>query len=123
MSRAGSARVPRAGCGCGSAPAGGSRGAWCCPAATGSAGASRSLLLVADGLPGPDGLDPWCEAARAAAAVHPEPDALWQALSDIPVPEGDAAAAAPLLLWTGKASAACDPRDPAEALGRLLGTG
>ncbi|MFQ6755202.1 TagF domain-containing protein [Cereibacter sphaeroides] len=81
-----------------------------------------SLLLVADGLPGPEGFDPWCEAARAAAAVHPEPDALWQALSDIPVPEGDAAAAPPLLLWTGKASAACDPRNPAEALERLLGT-
>ncbi len=80
-----------------------------------------SLILLADQLPPPAGLDPWCDAAAGLdLAAIPGPDALWLALDDLTPPSGAGPDAA-LTLWTRAAPPGhCDPADPAGLLDRLL---
>ncbi|MDF3854716.1 type VI secretion system-associated protein TagF [Paracoccus sp. P2] len=81
-----------------------------------------ALFLLADSLPGPEALEPWCEAALQAAA-EPDPDALWQALAALPAPAGKAEAP-PLLLWQrGHPALAADPEAPGPALAALFSSG
>ncbi len=81
-----------------------------------------ALFLLADGLPGPEALEPWCEAALQAAAT-PDPEALWQALAALPAPTGNAEAP-PLLLWRrGDAALAADPQAPEPALAAIFSSG
>ncbi|KRW95731.1 type VI secretion system-associated protein TagF [Paracoccus sp. MKU1] len=78
-----------------------------------------ALFLLADSLPGPEALEPWCEAALQAAA-EPDPDALWQALAALLPPAGKAEAP-PLLLWQrGHPALAADPETPGPALAAIF---
>lgn len=105
-----------------------------------------SLVLIADRLPGPEGLEDWCDsAARAgseAISDGQEPDWLWDRLYRIaatairdrdgkavepPDERGlraatqTAPAKATLSLWTAsERPIPADPEQPAEALDRLL---
>lgn len=84
-----------------------------------------SLILIAPGLPAPEALDPWCDAALRSAAPAlagtAEPDALWTALEAIKVPEG-AVERPPLALWRwGGAVEVCGADEPRVALERVLG--
>ncbi len=80
-----------------------------------------SLILAGDGLPGPAALDPWCDAA-AALGNGLAPDALWQALDALPLPEGADGPPEALVVWTGGAApVAADPADPAQAIDAFLG--
>lgn len=78
-----------------------------------------SLILIGPSLPGPEALEPWCDAA-AALDTRIGPEALWAALETLPVPEG-AIAEEPFLLWArGTAPLPCDPTAPEPALDQLL---
>lgn len=80
------------------------------------------LFVLADQLPGPDALEPWCDAARAQAQAGVDPDVLWQALTALPCPQGTPAMQAPpLLLWRqGEAAMAADALAPGPVLARLF---
>jgi type VI secretion system protein ImpM len=84
-----------------------------------------SLVVIAPGLPLPEALDPWCDAALAAAGPsllgQAGPDDLWAALEALDVPE--VAAEGPgLALWRrGEEAEECAPDGPEEALGRVFG--
>lgn len=83
-----------------------------------------AAFLVADALPGPAGLDPWCDAALGlllrAQAEAVLPDALEEALADLAPPRGDAGGEA-MQLWSRALPAAgCDAAEPHEVLERLF---
>ncbi|WP_347265995.1 TagF domain-containing protein [Paracoccus sp. (in: a-proteobacteria)] len=79
-----------------------------------------ALFLLAEALPDPPGLEPWCDAALPLAAAG-TPEALWQALADLPAPAGDAGQDLPLLLWRrGGAALRADPDDPGPALAQIF---
>lgn len=78
------------------------------------------LFLLADTLPGPAALEPWCDAALAASA-EPEPDALWQALATLPLPAGDDGTEPPLQLWRrGGPALTADPATPGPQLAAIF---
>ncbi len=85
-----------------------------------------SLVLTGSALPGPAGLDPWCDAAAALPlAEFPDPDSLWDALNRIEVAPESGPDRLPdrpaLLLWRHAGTAeAADPETPGRALDRLL---
>lgn len=95
-----------------------------------------SLVLIGDMLPGPPGLDGWCDqAARAGARAMAEgrgADWLWQRLAEISVPDGDVAEehgrrpgpehpGSRCVLWTDSSRPApVDPAKPGAVLDRLL---
>lgn len=83
-----------------------------------------AAFLVADALPGPAGLDPWCDAALClllqAQAEDVLPDALEDALADLAPPRGQAAGGAMQLWSRGLPAAACDAAEPQEVLERLF---
>ena len=83
-----------------------------------------AAFLIADALPEPAGLDPWCDAALAlllqAQVESVSPDALDDALADVPAPVGEAGGDA-MQLWSRTLpAAACDAADPQEVLDRLF---
>lgn len=83
-----------------------------------------SALLIGEALPGPAGLDPWCDACadlcRQALGGALDAEEFWRALDDLDAPAGDGPAAA-LLIWTADVPAiAADPEAPAAALDRLF---
>lgn len=81
-----------------------------------------ALFLLADTLPDPVALEPWCEIALQSAA-EADPDALWQALTALPVPAG-AIQAPPLLLWRrGQPALAADAGAPGPALAAIFSSG
>ncbi|HRO15656.1 MAG TPA: TagF domain-containing protein, partial [Paracoccus sp. (in: a-proteobacteria)] len=78
------------------------------------------LFLLADALPRPQALDPWCEAALAVAG-RPDPEALAQALAELALPEGRAGHGPPLLLWRrGLDPLPADPAAPEPALAAIF---
>ena len=81
-----------------------------------------SLLLLAADLPGPAGLDIWCDAA--VALDHSQlPDDLWADLDALPVPQGDGGRDA-LLLWAQAVPVqSADPVSPEAALDALWSAG
>lgn len=79
-----------------------------------------ALFLLADALPAPAALEPWCDAALQAAG-ETAPEALWQALTALPQPMGAAGPDDPLLLWRrGGAAMPTDPGAPGPALARIF---
>lgn len=80
-----------------------------------------SLLLIADGdMPQPQ-VDAWCDAALALQPETLVPDALWQALDDLPTPLPTGICGGPLQLWIpGHPAIAVDALDPAPALMQLF---
>jgi type VI secretion system protein ImpM len=90
-----------------------------------------AAFVIAPALPGPEGLDPWCDGAlaclRGAQEAGQGPEALQDALEALAPPEG--AAAPPegasdgpaMLVWTrDAAAAACGADDPAPVLDALF---
>lgn len=85
-----------------------------------------SLVLIAEGLPAPAGLDPWSDAAaevaRMAIAGQGGADALWAALEALDPPAGPAGPAVPMELWSrGQPPAPCAPEAPEALLDRFFG--
>ncbi|WP_299362916.1 TagF domain-containing protein [uncultured Paracoccus sp.] len=81
------------------------------------------LFLLADDLPGPQGLEPWCEAALAIAA-EPDPEALARALQDLPLPECPVEDGPPLLLWQRALDPlVADPAAPEPVLAAIFSSG
>ncbi len=83
-----------------------------------------AAFVIAEALPAPTGLDPWCDAARAALLAAQDtgldPDTLEDRLNALPAPEGDGPDE-PMLLWTlGQAATPCDPAAPGAALDPLF---
>lgn len=80
------------------------------------------LFLIAEALPSPEELEPWCEAALASAACQTDPDALLQVLEQLPVPAGAEVQGAPsLLLWRrGLTALPADPAAPEAALAAIF---
>ncbi|WP_395542212.1 type VI secretion system-associated protein TagF [Neotabrizicola sp. sgz301269] len=84
-------------------------------------------FVIAADLPGPAGLDPWCDAAlaclRAAQAAGQGPDEVAEALEALPPPEG-AAEGPPMALWAaGHPAIPCDAAAPEAALSALFANG
>ncbi|MFN0113215.1 MAG: type VI secretion system-associated protein TagF [Paracoccaceae bacterium] len=88
-----------------------------------------SLILAGESLPGPEGLDAWCDLALAAAGPALEgadgPDALWAALDILELPgDGAGAGGAAMLVWArGTAPVAVAPEAPGAAIAGLVGAG
>lgn len=86
-----------------------------------------AAFVIAADLPGPDGLDPWCDAAlallRAAQEGGQGPEGLLEALDNLPPPEG--AAEGPVMaLWrVGHQAVACHAAAPGAALSALFAPG
>jgi type VI secretion system protein ImpM len=83
-----------------------------------------SALLIGAALPGPEGLDPWCDACadacRAALAGDLGADDLWDKLDGIPAPEGSGPDTG-LLLWSAdRPPTAAEPEAPVPALDLLF---
>jgi type VI secretion system protein ImpM len=83
-----------------------------------------AAFVIAEDLPAPDGLDDWCDAARAALlaaqAQLAEADALAETLENVAAPDGGGPAEA-MQVWTkGKAPLACDAGAPEAALDQLF---
>jgi type VI secretion system protein ImpM len=83
-----------------------------------------SLVVIAEALPLPVALDPWCDAVAATGTAALEgrdsADQLWQRLAEIAPPDGDDKFAS-LLLWTeGVAPIPAEPDAPDTALDALL---
>ena len=83
-----------------------------------------AAFVIAETLPGPEGLDPWADAAlallRRAQDEGHSPEALDGALAALPAPQGDAPGAAMQLWSPGRPAEACDPADPQAVLDRLF---
>lgn len=83
-----------------------------------------AAFVIAENLPEPEGLNPWCDAARLLLCIaqdrHQAADDLDHALALLPLPEGNADGAL-MQLWTQSAAPApCDPAAPEAALDRLF---
>ncbi len=79
-----------------------------------------SLMVIASALPGPERLDPWCDAALDLDLAL-APDELWDALDALPGPQGQDPGPV-LVLWTpGRAPIAASADDPSEALDLIFG--
>jgi type VI secretion system protein ImpM len=83
-----------------------------------------AAFVVAGALPGPEGLDGWCDAALAALCAAQgaglSPDELDASLDALRSPDGAEDGAA-LQLWTLTAAPeACDPAQPQDLLDRLF---
>lgn len=81
-------------------------------------------FAIAETLPEPEALDPWCDGAQAlllAAQVQLQTaDDLDQSLALLPLPDGQAEGAL-MQLWTRNAAPMpCDPAAPEEALIRIF---
>lgn len=86
-----------------------------------------AAFVIADALPDPAALDPWCDRAAGALAAalrdKTGPDDLWEALEGIPTGESEGAAATSpeLLLWQRDVTAQpCDPDEPRLLLDGLI---
>lgn len=81
-----------------------------------------SLILIGGDLPDPAALDPWCDAALAAAGIAADPDDLWDRLDGLETPaRAESPVGEALLLWTRQGPAiAADAADPADALDHIF---
>ena len=86
-----------------------------------------AAFLSAADLPGPPGLDPWCDAAFALLRGAQEdglmPEELDERLQGLAPPDaaGEGTASGSMQIWSrGRPAAACDPGNPQEALDRLF---
>lgn len=80
-----------------------------------------SLLLIGAGLPAPDALEPWCNAALASAEPalreNADADALLAALDLIAAPVGQGSMEPGMQIWAaGLPPIPCDPADPEAAI-------
>lgn len=84
-----------------------------------------SLLLIGIAIPPPDALDPWCDAALAAAEPalrgDAEADDLLEALDAVLVPDGEGGTEPGMHLWAANHSPMfCDPADPDKAINHVF---
>lgn len=84
-----------------------------------------SLVLIGTDLPGPDAMNPWCDAALVAAGParngSADADQLFAALDQIGMPAGEVFGTTDMLIWSAdKPAVGCDPADPAAAIGHAL---
>ena len=79
-----------------------------------------AAFVIAETLPDPDALQPWCDAAfaalLAAQASGTAPDDLADWLEALPAPEGAGADDAMLIWQKGQPPQPCDPASPGEVL-------
>ena len=80
-----------------------------------------SLVLIGDALPGPAGLDPWCDSALAAVGdgAGIGADQLFDLLASLAPPEGEPGGG-PFQLWTAAAALPADPENPGPVLDTLF---
>ena len=86
-----------------------------------------SLILIGADLPGPDGMNLWCNAALLAAGPAQDgtasADHLLEALDQIAAPVGEVLKTNDMLIWSnGKNAIGCDPADPAAAIRHAFAT-
>jgi type VI secretion system protein ImpM len=84
-----------------------------------------SALFVVPSAPSPRDVDAWCDAAlgpvAAAMAGELDADALWSALTALPLPAQTDLATSPLVLWRrGREPLTSDPSDPGDAFDSLF---
>jgi type VI secretion system protein ImpM len=83
-----------------------------------------AAFVIAPGLPAPEGLDPWCDAAlaclRRAQEAGQGPEAVQDALEALAPPEGAADGLAMVVWAQGAAPVACAAAEPGAALDALF---